>query len=71
MIQSIHKKQIAYENGNIVFKTEAQRLAKIKADLINLLQYRTTVYITTYYPDWKQRLLKMPPVKMIYLLQIH
>jgi hypothetical protein len=36
MIQGIHKKkQIAYENGNIVFKTEAQRLAEIKADLIN------------------------------------
>jgi len=35
----------------MVFKTEAQRLAEIKADLINLLQYRTTVYITTYYPD--------------------
>ncbi len=45
------KKQIAYENGNIVFKTEAQRLAEIKVDLINLLQYRTVVYITTYYPD--------------------
>ena len=39
MIQSIQKKQIAYENENIVFKTEAQRLAEIKADLINLLQY--------------------------------
>jgi len=35
----------------MVFKTEAQRLAEIKADLINLLQYRTTVYITTNYSD--------------------
>jgi hypothetical protein len=46
---------LTIENGNIVFKTEAQRLAESKADLIKLLQNRATAYITTYYPDSKQR----------------
>lgn len=46
---------LTIENGNIVFKTEAQRLAEIKADLIKLLENRATAYITTYYPDSKQR----------------
>ena len=43
------------ENGNIVFKTEKQKLAEIKADLIKILQNKITAYITTYYPDSKQQ----------------
>jgi len=46
---------LTIENGSIIFKTEAQKLAEIKADLIKLLQNRVTRYITTYYPDSKQR----------------
>ena len=43
------------ENGNIVLKTKEQKLAEIKANLIKILQNKITAYITTYYPDSKQR----------------
>jgi hypothetical protein len=46
---------LVLDNGQIRMKTDAEKLAEIKADLIKLLENRVIAYITTYYPDSKQR----------------